>query len=158
MGNRFGRQKKRRMRAEIEQAKRQVDYWVERYDEYTAYLRRRGSENADALRTVAEALGVNYLGLPPHELAEEAERRGRDYNVFTPFGDEVIETAIVRVEATSIKEYHRVHFTMRAAGEVSGYAISLPALYRAPEHLIAEQITRALAQCVVKEIRKVKRG
>lgn len=71
MSRRFGRQQKRKMRAEVAKLQRYVDYWETEARELTTMVRTLRTEAAtmrNALELTANVLGPNFVGLPVAEM------------------------------------------------------------------------------------------
>lgn len=61
MSKRFGRNQKRKMRAEIEMHKDQIDYLQKRAE----YLYEKGKQNADSVEIMYELFGKYFIAFPP---------------------------------------------------------------------------------------------
>ena len=155
MSRRYGRNQKRKARQEIERLERARDYWEDRHGRDTMSLAQTVQEQRYALDNVAMALGENFIGLPPREIAWKVGELADPDDFVVPVSRG--RTVMARTMGYQVREWgdrpqDRVHFLVRLAGERVGYALADDALYRCPPKLLARNIADQMAELLVRDI------
>ena len=154
MGNRFGRQKKRKMRAEIEQANRRADYWHDAYQMDVQMHTKLIRDQRRVLDLVKAVMGEHFIGLDELEMKID-DMHVPKYGFINAESDTVqIATALITGRSDDMRHMLHVQFEMADARKV--YAVSMPALLSLDEKLLARQITENLVTAVLREVRKAK--
>lgn len=149
MSRRYGRNQKRKAREQISKLTRHLDEYTEGYNRDVGMLRRQ-------LDNVRQALGPNFIGLPPETLVRRACELGENYDFRYPaLGRELnMQSLVYRSFSDSLRHVHQLHFRVELAGHQVGYAISAPALLHAPADWIARGIGHEIARLLVHDLRK----
>lgn len=170
MGNRFGRNQKRKMRADLER-------WQEahrRECELASWLREKGRRDKETVERVAKVLGEHFIALEPKTLmARELigylrlPRVGDsifDMDV-SPDTCESVEMAIEELEANWMelradKLTGKQFVLLKSPGGDVGYALSRTALLLngADANRLADEVARAMAPVLADSFRKYMRG
>lgn len=156
MSRRYGRNQKRAARRRIEQLERREADYTEAYNRDTIALRRQLSKAQDELHRVQQALGPDFIGLSPSEVARRTETLADPEDWRVPVGDGSVTMWSMAYECFTVSDrpQHQIHFRVRLAGACVGYALSGPALYRAPAGYLARQIGEEMARLLIGDIRK----
>jgi hypothetical protein len=102
---------------------------------------------------LAEALGVNYVGLPAREVVMKARDLARDsFRVLTPSGA-VAAMDLMRVDSNH-DERSQMHCRVRLGPSTVAYAVSAQALLHTPATYLARAMATELAPALLAEIRK----
>ena len=160
MSRRYGRNQKRRAREEIAKAKAEAARWEEGYRRDVPMLEQMLAERREALETVAEVLGPEFIGLPLRELVLGIFDRYTMDDMPDSFqmqatGDPnmVMRMQVMEVSAEDDRMRACTHVRVRLAGSASAIAFSDTALRRTPERVIAREISIELARHLVRHIK-----
>lgn len=155
MSRRYGRNQKRRARAQIaaltERSRELYAGQIEAQRTIHGLSTTVAAKDAE-LTHVAKVLGVHFIGLKPK--LREFEARMRDEFRFRVTGGDV---TMHLLRANIVSEPSRpdcmVHFRARLAEEEVGYAISECALRDGPEDYIVRQISDEMGRLLMGELR-----
>ncbi len=169
MTKRFGRNQKRKMKAEIDSLNKTVEHKDKSIKNQKEYY--RGLERA--VEETTDILGAYFAGLPPKDMAV-ADKNFLDYGLrvvskeinlaeytHNNFIAEKTQTLtrtldVLRLMPSRIDEVRdMVHFKAVYGREPIGYAIDRETIKRMPKHISVDNISRSLADFLVKEIGRV---
>lgn len=150
MSKRFGRNQRRRLRQQVEQATEALAM----ADGLMRKMRRDRDELRGVIDDVEEALGPNFIGLPPQELVFQARHLGpeRTFRTTVP-GDQVVTMAIMDIDSSEKSDGY-IHLRVRLDGKSVVYALSRPALLHSPARFIAQKMAMEMAPVLLQNIRK----
>ncbi|MBT2773798.1 hypothetical protein J7J47_16365 [Halomonas sp. ISL-60] len=165
MGNRFGRNQKRKMRAEI--AKLESAY--KRESELAKYLRAQGLRDNDTVKRVADVLGEHFAALDPKTVQVDrmigylrlpmAHRTPFSFDQCSDFCESV-EIAISELEANWM-ELRADRLTgqqfvlLQSPGGDIGYALSGSAVMQSNADHLAQEVAGAIAVELAKAFRNM---
>lgn len=152
MSRRYGRNQKRRAREHIAKLTRHLDGC----SRDMILLRQQRDGARRQLDNVRQALGPNFIGLPPEVLVRRVLEIGENYSFRygAPGGDVTMQSLVVSSFNHSERHVHQLHFRVELAGQRVGYAISTPALLHAPADWLARDIGHEIARVLVHDLRK----
>lgn len=157
MSRRFGRNQRRRARAEIAQLEQKVADLSSAMEMDRALLRQQ-TQKIGALRgqleNVARIMGTNFIGLEPKLLDFSRSIRSDPFRYPVDGGDVLVHVMKSRVTVCRDRPDYMIHFRVDLASEAAGYAISECALRDAPEDYIVRLISEEIAHTLVRELRK----
>lgn len=154
MGNRFGRQKKRKMRAEIERANKSADYWHDVHCRDVQFYTEQLRDQRRVIEMVKEVMGEHFIGLDELEV-KLTDMYPPEYGFIHACGD-TVQVATALITGRTDELHHMLHVQFELAGARQVYAISMPALLGMDEKFLARQITEKLVAAVLREVRKAK--
>lgn len=157
MSRRYGRNQKRRARAEI--AKMELELVNLRTDmaldrTQLQSLRQEIEERDEQLKFVAQVLGTNFIGLRPALYAFENKHAPDEFRWAVDGGDVRIHTMRANITVARDRPDYMVHFRATLMDEVVGYSVSECALRDAPEGYIVRRISDEMARLLMGELRK----
>lgn len=152
MSRRYGRNQKRKARQQIAKLTRDL----EGCSRDMILLRRQLNDARWQLDNVREALGPNFIGLPPELLVRRVLEIGENYDFRYPaLGRELnMQSLVYRSFSDKERHVHQLHFRVELAGQQVGYAISDPALRSAPADWLARNIGHEIARVLVHDLRE----
>jgi len=157
MSRRYGRNQKRRARAEIAKLEQRTAELQTGMAMDRALLRSQTEKlNAQAtrLKFVATVLGTDFIGLEP-ALWEFRDKHRQDFfRARVKDGDVMMHTMRTHIITDPFRPDYMVHFRVQLAGEAVGYAISECALRDGPEDYIVRHISDEMARLLIGELRK----
>lgn len=151
MGKRYGRNQKRAARKVI--AQMQAAYTREA--ELLKHAADRARELEWQIANFAEALGVNYVGLPAREITLRVHDLTADdsFRAVGPNGA-FITMNLMRAEGRH-DERSNIHFHVRLGPALVAYSISSRALMTMPPRYISRQLAGEMAPALLNEIRRL---
>lgn len=159
MSKRFGRNQKRKLKAQVERLEKEHVAARNTVGWYTKRVYELERERDNVMR----CLGVTFVGLDPalldYELSKWADGRGQ-FQYMSPLDTrETMHLLDYKVDDQRWPQ-QEMHFRFRLADREVGYAISGRALYstRVPADYLAEQMAREMARMLVDDIRKLMGG
>lgn len=154
MSRRYGRNQKRRALARIEQlelAAAALHIAASQARDSAAFARAE-------LEHVREALGENFIGLSPMQIAYRLNAQRDPLDWKHPIGG---ENDLVTMHALSFqcrdesdRHEYQMHFRFDLAGQTVGYAVSEPAIRRTPPKHLARQLAVAMSIHLVDALRR----
>jgi hypothetical protein len=158
MSRRYGRNQKRAARQRIEALEREAANWKEGYHRDTTMLSLTLGRVRNELSNVRAALGPAFVGFAPEEIASHFRQATLEdeysWNEAVADGHVRMQSLSYSCHERSDKPRHQLHFRVSLAGADVGYAISDPALQRAPADYVARAIAHELASMLVRDLRK----
>ncbi len=157
MSRRYGRNQKRRARAEIAKLEQRTTELQTGMEMDRALLQSQGAKLSaqDArLKFVAKVLGTDFIGLEPALWKFKDKHRPDYFRAHVNDGDVMRHTMRTQITSACDRPDYMVHFRVELAGEPVGYAISECALRDGPEDYIVRRISDEMAQLLVGELRK----
>lgn len=157
MSRRYGRNQKRRARADIAQLEQKATA-LQAGMAMDRELLRNQTQRIDELRAqledVAQIMGTDFIGLEP-ALWKFSDKHKLDYlRCPVDGGDVLMHTMRARITSDRLRPDYAVHFRAELAGEQVGYTISECALRDAPEGLIVRRLADEMARLLMIELRK----
>lgn len=166
MSNRFGRNQKRAMKLQIENASAALQ--MERG--ITRTMRQRLDEQASVIRLVADVLGPNFVGLPPEEMRVESGMQEiqvikRESMPVRAYSDDqvmrAVHSSVLRLEMHALSaDVDRlrgdIHFRYISRSGQVGYAISRETWASLPESARFEIAHREIARDMARVYSQVK--
>ena len=150
MSRRYGRNQKRRARAEIAQLEQRTAELQAGMRSQTWEISRQQSQ----LNDVARIMGTNFIGLHP-ALWKFSDRHQPDYfRCRVNDGDVQMHVMRTHIASAPDRPDYMVHFRVELAGEPVGYAISECALRNGPEDYVVRCIAEEMARLLMAELRK----
>lgn len=149
MGNRYGRNQRRRAREQIALLQAESSKW------HGAYRLEADSRCAmeSQMADLAVALGVHYVGFPVREIVMKANDLAHDsFRLMAPSGA-AEAMKVMRVDSHH-DERSQMHVRVRLGPSIVAYAISERALLRTPSTYLARTIADELARALLAEFRK----
>lgn len=157
MSRRYGRNQKRRARAEIAQLEQTTANLRTGMAQDRALLQRQRrdiDERDEQLKLVAQVLGTNFIGLRP-ALYVFRDKHAPDYfRCRVDGGDVRMQTMRADITTAPDRPDYMVHFRATLMDELVGYAISECALRDGPEDYIVRRISDEMARLLMGELRK----
>lgn len=157
MSRRYGRNQKRRARAEIAQLEQKATELQAAMVLDRALLRHQTqkiNELQSRLEDVARIMGTNFIGLEPALWKFQEKHQINRFRCPVDGGDVVMHTMMAGITKDQFRPDYMVHFRVDLAGESVGYTISEVALRHGPEEYIARRISEEMAQMLVRDLRK----
>lgn len=157
MTRRYGRNQKRRARAQAAEMEKMIISLRDGMVMDRALLeqqRRRIDKQDEQLKLVAKVLGTNFIGLEP-ALWEFKDKNLPDWLRRPVQGGDVM-MHVMKAYITEAKDRpdYMMHFRVKLMDEVVGYAISECALRDGPDEYIVHRIGEEMATLLVAELRK----
>lgn len=157
MSRRYGRNQKRRARAEIaklEQKAANLQTGMEMDRALIRHQSQKIEEHREQLNFVASILGTNFIGLKP-ALWKFSDKHRLDYfRCPVAGGDVMMHTMRTGITDGNGRPDYMVHFHVELAGETGSYAISECALRDGPEDYIVRRISDEMSRLLMDELRK----
>lgn len=152
MSRRYGRNQKRKAREQIAELQHESNRWHDAYYLNVPMLESELRKNRDALASITDVLGPNFVGLPAKELAMQVEAR---FRLFTDCGPEHMH--LVEIAMRTANNEHpqkQIHCRVRLANGESAYSLSESALDKLTEDQLVSLIAPEIARHLVREVRK----
>lgn len=151
MGKRYGRNQKRRARERIAQ----LQLACTRDAGLLKYMADKARDLEGQIANLADALGVNYVGLPAREIAMKVSdlKFGDSFRYLAP-NNAVASAHLMHVDAEH-DERLSVHFRVRLGPGYVAYAVSSQALMSSPARFLARRMADEMAPTLLGEIRKL---
>lgn len=157
MSRRYGRNQKRRARAEIAKLEQRATELQTGMAMDRALMRSQTEKlNAQAarLKFVANVLGTNFIGLEPALWKFRDEHRPDYFRCPVDGGDVLMHTMRANITTAPDRHDYMVHFHVELAGESVAYSISECALRDGPEDYIVRRISDEMGRLLMGELRK----
>lgn len=156
MSRRYGRNQKRRARQEIERLRCAHAL----ADGLSKRLLAENARLQDQLANVVDALGPNFVGLPPEVAAYQATQYDWDRGNYRALasGDDVVSMQMLCIEDGRDRVSNRIHFRVRLADGNIGYALSEQALWDTPAAVLGRQLAVEIAPALVRACQKHRGG
>jgi len=157
VSRRYGRNQKRRARAEIAQREQTITNLQTGMAMDRALLRsqtQRIEELRGQLKDVASILGTNFIGLKPALWKFSDKHRPDYFRCPVDGGDVLMRTMRTGITDGNGRPDYMVHFHVELAGEPVSYAISECALRDGPEDYIVRRISDEMARLLMGELRR----
>jgi hypothetical protein len=157
MSRRYGRNQKRRARAEIaklEQVAAELQAGMEMDRGLLQFQAREINRQQSQLNDVARIMGTNFIGLQP-ALWKFSDKHQPDYfRCRVNDGDVQMHVMRTHIASAPDRPDYMMHFRVELAGEPVGYAISECALRDGPEDYVVRCIAEEMARLLMSELRK----
>lgn len=150
MSRRYGRNQKRRARAEIAQLEQRTTELQAGMRSQTLEISRQQSQ----LNDVARIMGTNFIGLQP-ALRMFSDKHLPDwFRAHVQGGAVMMHTMRTHITTAPDRPDYMMHFRATLMDEVVGYAISECALRDGPEDYLVRCIAEEMARLLMAELRK----
>ena len=157
MSRRYGRNQKRRARAQIaalmERSRELYAGQIENQRTIQGLSATVAAKEAE-LAHVAKVLGTNFIGLKPALWKLRDKNQEHLFRARVSDGDVLMHTMRTNITTGSDRPDYMVHFHAELAGECVGYAISECALRDGPEDYIVCKISDEMGRLLMGELRK----